>query len=410
MLNVKFLKGTVEQYNTATKDANTFYYVGGTDLYLGEIKLSNAADLTAAIANITSNDEAIKAVQAELKKLVGEESEKSIQTMIDDSVKAVDDKIGNTELETTNKTLSGAINELKAAIGTGGTAAVVTMTESTPEGYAKAYTIKQGETAVGTINIPKDMVVSSGKLVTNPEGQTAGTYIELTLANNDGSKIYIDVKDLIDIYSAVDNASEVQVAVTADGKISASLVDSGISTAKLADNAVTTLKIADENVTKAKLSTEVKNLLDNAATQANLDTVSGKVSALETAIGEGGSVSTQITTEIEKLDKADTAVAGKYVSAVSETDGIITVSREDLPTYTLATGATNGTVKLNDSEVAVAGLKSAAYADTTAFDAAGSASAAQEAAEATATTKANAAETNAKAYTDSALTWGTISE
>lgn len=44
-------------------------------------------------------------------------------------------------------------------------------------------------------------------------------------------------------------------------------------------------------------------------------------------------------------------------------------------TYTLITGVTNGTVKFNDTEVAVAGLKSAAYAEVSAFDGAGSAAA-----------------------------------
>lgn len=43
--------------------------------------------------------------------------------------------------------------------------------------------------------------------------------------------------------------------------------------------------------------------------------------------------------------------------------------------YTLAIGTTNGTVKFNGTDVAVAGLKSAAYQDSSAFDAAGSASA-----------------------------------
>ena len=43
--------------------------------------------------------------------------------------------------------------------------------------------------------------------------------------------------------------------------------------------------------------------------------------------------------------------------------------------YTLATGTTNGTVKFNGTEVAVAGLKSAAYQESSAFDSAGSASA-----------------------------------
>lgn len=42
-------------------------------------------------------------------------------------------------------------------------------------------------------------------------------------------------------------------------------------------------------------------------------------------------ITADIRNAINKLDKADTAVAGKYVSAVSETDGVITVTRENLP-------------------------------------------------------------------------------
>lgn len=49
--------------------------------------------------------------------------------------------------------------------------------------------------------------------------------------------------------------------------------------------------------------------------------------------------------------------------------------------YTLTTGTTNGTVKFNGTDVAVAGLKSAAYQESTAFDSAGAAAAAQSAAE-----------------------------
>ena len=50
-------------------------------------------------------------------------------------------------------------------------------------------------------------------------------------------------------------------------------------------------------------------------------------------------------------------------------------------TYTLTTGKTNGTVSFNDTEVAVAGLKSAAYTESSAYDPAGSASDAQSAAQ-----------------------------
>lgn len=59
-----------------------------------------------------------------------------------------------------------------------------------------------------------------------------------------------------------------------------------------------------------------------------------RVDALEAAIGAGGSVGTQIDEKINTLDVEDTAVAGQYVSAVSETDGKITVTRAALPDYT----------------------------------------------------------------------------
>ena len=42
-------------------------------------------------------------------------------------------------------------------------------------------------------------------------------------------------------------------------------------------------------------------------------------------------VGSRITTAINNLDKTDTAEAGKYVSAVSQKDGVITVTRANLP-------------------------------------------------------------------------------
>lgn len=95
--------------------------------------------------------------------------------------------------------------------------------------------------------------------------------------------------------------------------------------------------------------------------------------------------------KIQALDKADTAVADNYVSAVSQTDGIITVTRVELPVKSVAEGTTNGTIAVNGTDVKVHGLGAAAYADTSAFDAAGAATAAQTAAEQYAQTKANEA-------------------
>ena len=197
-------------------------------------------------------------------------------TALQGEVDAIEVDLGNVDdLQTTNKTVAGAINEVLAAVGTGGTAAVVTVTtDVTSDGALKSYTIKQGETTVGVIDIPKDMVVEAGEVVTNPEGQPEGTYIKLTLANVT-KPLFINVGSLVDIYKAKANATQVQLVIdSASREISATIVAGSISATELADNAVTTVKIADANVTLAKLSASLQASIakaDAAAPQTKLD-------------------------------------------------------------------------------------------------------------------------------------------
>lgn len=63
-------------------------------------------------------------------------------------------------------------------------------------------------------------------------------------------------------------------------------------------------------------------------------------------------VTSEISTKIRTLDKADAAVAGQVVSAVSETDGIITVSRRALVAGDIPTLATS---KISGFETALNG-------------------------------------------------------
>lgn len=167
-------------------------------------------------------------------------------------------------LSTTNKTAVGAINEVLAAVGTGGTAAVVAVTaKGATADYAQVYEITQGGTSVGTINIPKELVVESGEVVVNPAGQAAGTYIKLVLQNV-SEPLYIDVAKLVDVYTAQANAAQVQLSINGSNEISASIVAGSISSTELGANAVITEKIADANVTKAKLSAALQESIDKA--------------------------------------------------------------------------------------------------------------------------------------------------
>lgn len=167
-------------------------------------------------------------------------------------------------LSTTSKTAVGAINEVFAAVGTGGTAAVVAVNaKGGTDDYAQVYEITQGGVSVGTINIPKELVVESGEVVVNPSGQEAGTYIKLVLQNV-AEPLYIDVAKLVDVYTAAQDAAQVQLAINGSNEISATIVAGSIGTTELGDNAVTTAKIADANVTKEKLSVALQGSIDKA--------------------------------------------------------------------------------------------------------------------------------------------------
>lgn len=275
----------------------------------------------------------------------------------------INGKIGDlTTLSTTDQTsLVNAVNEVS-------TNSAITITEdSSSSDYAKVYTITQNGTST-KINIPKDMVVSAGTVETNPKGQSAGTYLVLTLANATSDKIYINVGDLVDTYTAASGAKEVQLAISDTGEISASLVTGGIA--------------------KTKLATAVQTSLGKA------DTAVQKV--------ESGSTNGTIT-----VDGTDVAVKGLKSAAYTDSTAYATAAqgkKADSAVQKVATGTANGTIAVDGTDVAVKGLKSAAYTDSTAYDKAGAADAVKTALQGTSTdTSASSTIAGAKAYADEAV-------
>lgn len=241
MADVKFLKGTQANYDALeSKNPNTFYYTEN-NLYLGELKLTNANDIEEVLTSLTN-----------------------IETNIDN----IESSIGTlTDLSTVAKNnLVAAINEVLSKVTDSTTASEVTIEESTTDPtYSKVYTVKQGAVTIGTINIPKDMFVSSGKVETNPDEEHIGTFVILTLANATADKLYIDVGKLVDIYIPKAGATQVQIAIDPTTReISASLVACSVTETELANNAVTTNKILDGNVTYDKLEASIQNSLGKA--------------------------------------------------------------------------------------------------------------------------------------------------
>lgn len=147
-------------------------------------------------------------------------------------------------------------------------------------------------------------------------------------------------------------------------------------TDNLANGAVkdNTNAIAAINNSETGILANAKKYTDALATGAVKNNTDAITAINDSETGILKSANNFTTSEIDKLDYTDSnAEEGKYVYSVNETNGIITVEHRSLPTYTLTTGNTNGTVALNGSEAVVKGLGSAAYANTSAFDAAGAA-------------------------------------
>lgn len=126
-----------------------------------------------------------------------------------------------------------------------------------------------------------------------------------------------------------------------------------------------------------------------------------EITGLETYIGEKiQDTDTQYKLEADAEDGHKFYLYSKAKG--DEAFGTAPVSTITIPekVYTLVTGTANGTVKFNGEDVAVKGLGSAAYTDSTAYDANGAAQTAEDNAKAYADGKDNAIAAAKKAGTD----------
>lgn len=235
--------------------------------------------------------------------------------------------------------------------------------------YARAAdVIEAAKTTEGLTNFVNNLI-ANGKFataadltaltnrVTTAEGEIDGLQA-LVGSESVATQIQnaITALDLANTYDAKGSAAAVQgdlnsyktsnnAAVAANASAIAAIKDgTSIDSFKDVEDALATKQAAGDYATKAEAQGYANAVLGADTDVSTTVTVhgvkklaeelnsamDGRVDALETALGEGGSVSTQITTAIEKLDVTDTAVANQFVTEVSETDGKIAVKRAAL--------------------------------------------------------------------------------
>lgn len=160
---------------------------------------------------------------------------------------------------------------------------VTVTTENLETSNLKHYIFSQLGKEIAHIDIPKDLVVESGTVEVKAESGAwgeAGTYIVLTIANQT-DPIYINAKDLVDIYTVADTNT------------------------------------VDMTITGTEIKAEVK--------------ISAETGNSLVAKDDGLYVNAPVLPT-----SADEAVANEYVTAVDQKDGKITVSRKQISYNELA--------------------------------------------------------------------------
>ena len=238
---------------------------------------------------------------------------------------------------------------------------VVTVTEDDIASAALLGTATDGSTA----NTAFGKIAAEADRATKAEGSlnTRVTSIE-TLITSDKDGTINKVSEVIDWFKGVEEGeggakllADVAANKTAIGTKTVENTNSIYK--RIEDLEAKKHTVSDVTASTGKYVSGVKVDDTGALTIKETELTAAGVAATaitagdETVAVEGDKVSTQIASlaksikaaaktaddAIKALDVTDTAVDGKYVSAVSETDGKITVTRADLPTLSVKAGS-----------------------------------------------------------------------
>lgn len=271
---------------------------------------------------------------------------------------------------------------------------VVKATDTTD--YAAVYYLtKNGVNTGVAINIPKDLFVESGEIVTNPFGQPAGKYLKLVLQNQT-EPIYINVADLVDAYTnglgiTISPNNEISIKIVVGNGLSADADGIKMTTvtattngamlsgdkAKLdgiengaQKNTVTgvkgdneaTYRVGNVNITKANIGLSnvdnVKQYSSSNPPPYPISSVNNKTGVVVLDASDVGAISTsditqtlgtsttKVPSEKAVSDALSGAGAGDMLKSVYDPNGVVETAG-GIPAYVEANGGKIDTIKVN---------------------------------------------------------------
>lgn len=374
--DVRFLKGSNDNYlalkNASELDMNTFYYVDESDLYLGDILLSNADEITEAVRSINTNAAAIKDLQTEIDNIVDPDGTGggSISTQINALRNELTTLIsGNTEAigaETTRATK--AEEELKTDL-------------SNLEGIVSTLqeTVNTNESDIeGKVSSLSETVTEQGNLVVGLQGAIGE-------ANKKISTLETDVGTLEQQITTLQGEdTNKSVRTIANEELAAVLIP---------DKVLGSLDTLQEIAAWIQEHPEDASAMNEAIQdlQGSDDAQNDKITSLEKAVAAINNAETGILAQSKGYTDSEVLkVSNKYDaldSIVKELqDDVAAIENEETGILAQANQAINEAIQN-------LGLGTAAYEDVDYFEKAGAAAQALA---------------DAKTYTNEALSWGVI--
>lgn len=253
-----------------------------------------------------------------------------------------------------------------------------TLTKSTSTDYAAVYHLQKDGANVGeAINIPKDMVVESGKVVWGSysdgtftpatDKKNATPYVELTLANSTANKIYIAVADLVNEHKAgtgisitnnTDGTRTIALTATYDAMVNAAVKAFGTDAehptkliAKTNSGTVDVFKLSPDLVwtdtdstPTMEISNGLKGMISDADTlsktnKTGLDALTKRVDGI---VATGGEANQDAYSNI-KVGSTTLAATSKTDTVEFAGSGLISVAGSTAAGKTVTIGHSNPT-------------------------------------------------------------------
>lgn len=360
------LNGTVDTEGSVKKQvADALASAKGyTDTQIQALDVTDAAVEGSYVSAVSEADGKISVSRVELptvseiksegQAIISVKEDKGVISATAGDIAAAHVTIADTANHFNAGTVEAALEELYSQSGAG-SKVTLESAKGTEDGVLKVYTIKQGGSEVGKINIPKDLVVTSGSVV---KGEWAGdvftenasgngTALKLVIANQT-EPVYINTLDLVKDHTAGDgiNISDTNVVSVVVDPASESGLTVGANGIKLTGIKAATTEVnvkTDGHVKVAKATgadgQAVYTVSENDIASATLLGAISDTKDADTAFGKIAAEAAARAEAIAGLNADVTSNNGTHVNVqVVESAGKIT------------------TVSVNESDIASAAL------------------------------------------------------